>query len=89
VGGHLRKEIGDRPQEFGLTLPTGATIHDALDVLGLSAERVKIVLRNGRPSPLDTVLAHNDRLGLFPPELAYNTFVAVSLTRRAPNPTED
>lgn len=65
-------------------IQSNATILDALHALGLPPERVKIVLRNGRPSPLDSPLTDKDRLGLFPPELAYNTFVAVSLTNRAP-----
>jgi len=41
-----------------------------------------MILLNGRAVDLAAPLTDGDRIGLFPPELAYNTFVAISFTRK-------
>ena len=81
LGGHLRTEAKDGPQQRPVELAEGATVCDLCLAVGLNEERVKMVLVNGRGSPAETVLNHGDRIGLFPPELAYNTFVAVSFRK--------
>ena len=78
LGGHLRTEAKKGPQQRSVELPEGAAVSDLCLAVGLLEERVKMVLVNGRGSPMGTLLSDGDRIGLFPPELAYNTFVSVS-----------
>ncbi|MEW6111174.1 MAG: MoaD/ThiS family protein [Thermodesulfobacteriota bacterium] len=82
LGGHLRHEASPGPQNRTVELPTGSQVSDLVSHLGLTDERVKIILLNGRAVDPAAPLADGDRIGLFPPELAYNTFVAISFRRK-------
>ncbi len=82
LGGFLRKKVsGHRDGLLELELPEGATIRDAVDALGLKPEDVKIIFLNHLGVSDNRTLAGGDRLGLFPPQLAYNTFVAIYYAR--------
>ena len=79
VGGSLRKKVaGLKDGEIVLDLEPGSRISGAIQALGLKPSDVKLVIHNHRASPHDSMLADGDRLGLFPPELAYNMYVALS-----------
>jgi molybdopterin converting factor small subunit len=81
LGGPLRQEARTAGQEHELSLPRGSLVTNVLSALGLSPERVKLILVNGRGATLDTLLDAGDRVALFPPELSFNTFVSLSFRR--------
>ncbi len=79
LGGPLRKKVeGLVDGEIVLDLPDGAHITTAIEALGLKREDVKLVMHNHKAAPYDYELQDGDRLGLFPPQLAYNMYVALS-----------
>jgi molybdopterin converting factor small subunit len=81
LGGSLRHEAGGGNQAREIVLGEGSTVGALLTRLGLPPERVKLILVNGRGATLDTTLEAGDRVGLFPPELSFNTFVSLSFRR--------
>lgn len=59
--------LGDHTPEGGsLQLPEGATVMDAMILVGLKEEDVKLIFVNSKSAALDTVLADDDQLGIFP-----------------------
>lgn len=54
------------PASGRLDLPEGTDVAGAMALLGVPPDEVKIIFVNGRSAPPETVLAENDRLGLFP-----------------------
>ncbi len=79
LGGPLRGKVsGHRDGELGLELPPEATVSTALQALGLSVAEVRVIMLNGRPLKADERLKDGDRLALFPPELAFNAYVAIN-----------
>ena len=83
LGGPLRNRVsGHKHGELSLELEPGATITTALARLGLEASEVRVMMLGGRPVREDTPLSHGDRLALFPPELAYNMYVAINFRNR-------
>lgn len=77
LGGELRKEAIKGPQERVVELPPGSRTEDLFTALGLPGSRIGMILVNGRGAAPDQDLADGDRVGLFPPELRYNTFVSL------------
>ena len=77
LGGNLRKEAIQGAQQQSVALVDPATVEDLVRVLGLAAERIGMILHNGHAAGMESVLAEGDRVGLFPPELRYNTFVSL------------
>ncbi|MBW2617976.1 MAG: hypothetical protein JRC92_03765, partial [Deltaproteobacteria bacterium] len=67
---------------LSLELKPGATITTALAQLGLETSDVRVMMLAGRPVSEDLPLSHGDRLALFPPELAYNMYVAINFRNR-------
>jgi molybdopterin converting factor small subunit len=78
LGGHLRTEAHKGPMERIVELPDQARGVDLAAALGLPDNRVKMIFVNSRANSLSTLLHDGDRVALFPPELSYNTFVALS-----------
>ena len=79
LGGDLRKKVQDLVDgEITIDVSEGTRISGVISALGLNREDVKLVMHNHRASPYDKVLEDGDRLGLFPPQLAYNMYVALS-----------
>jgi sulfur carrier protein ThiS len=79
LGGPLRKRISGHQQgELSLELAEGSKVSDALIELGLDGDVVRVLMLNGRPIAHDKVLKENDRLALFPRELAFNVCTAIS-----------
>ena len=81
LGGNLRKEATAGPQERTVPLPEDSRVEDLLEVLELPSPRIGMILLNGRGSLPGAELSDGDRVGLFPPELRYNTFVSLSFRR--------
>ena len=81
LGGALRHEGGGGRQEFIVQLPWGSSVEDLLSRLDLPLDRVKMILVNGRGASLETGVGEGDRVGLFPPELSFNTFVSLSFRK--------
>lgn len=50
----------------GLELPEGSSVTDALTLVGLTPDDVKLVFINSKNVEVDTVLADGDQLGIFP-----------------------
>jgi len=64
-----------------LELGEGMTVQEVIGKLGIPLEKVKMVILNGKGASLDTVLSNGDRVAFFPPEMAFNMYVAVSFRR--------
>jgi len=83
LGGNLRNEAGEGSQEFELELTSGSQVQDLLTRLGLSSDRVKMIMVNGRGATLDTTIGEGNRVALFPPEMAFNTFVSLGFRKES------
>jgi len=42
-----------------------------------------MIMVNGRGATLDTAVSEGDRVALFPPELAFNTFVSLGFRKES------
>jgi len=83
LGGSLRNRAADPVQGVEtLVLPDGARISDLFSPLKLAPGEARIILHNGRPAGPDALLSDGDRVALFPPELAFNMYVALCLGQR-------
>jgi molybdopterin converting factor small subunit len=54
------------PQGGSLQLFEGATVMDAMTLVGLKEADVKLIFVNSKSAGLDAVLADDDQLGIFP-----------------------
>ena len=66
---------------FPLETVEKATVREVIRELGIPPEKVKMILLNGRGANVDRVLNDGDRVALFPPEMAFNMYVAISFRR--------
>jgi molybdopterin converting factor small subunit len=89
LGGPLRNEAGEKRQQFEVELRPGSQVDDLLPRLGLSHNRVKMIMVNGRGATLHTEISEGDRVALFPPELAFNTFVSLGFRKESVEARED
>ena len=83
LGGDLRNEAGEGCQEFELELTSGSRVEDLLPRLGLPEDRIKMIMVNGRGATLYAEISEGDRVALFPPELAFNTFVSLGFRKES------
>ena len=83
LGGNLRNEAGEGSQEFEFELLSGSQVEDLLSRLGLPQDRIKMIMVNGRGATLYTEISEGDRVALFPPELAFNTFVSLGFRKES------
>ena len=81
LGGHLGNEAVAGPRERTVEVPEGSCIGDIANLLGLPEERLKLIMLNGKGALTETKPTSGDRVALFPPELAYNTFVSLSFRK--------
>jgi hypothetical protein len=56
-------------------------VEELIRILGLSPDQVKMIMVNGQGDRSDRVLRDGDRVALFPPEVAFNMYVALSFRR--------
>ncbi len=79
AGGPLRLRLENlKDGQRNLALAEGAKVTDAFKALGLDLTGVRVIMLNGRPVHSDLELKEGDRLALFPPELAFNKYVAIN-----------
>ncbi len=83
LGGSLRHEGGGGQQAFDVELHPAARVEDLLTRLGLPFDRVKMIMVNGRGGTLTSPIQAGDRVALFPPELAFNTFVSLGFRKES------
>lgn len=55
------------------------SVKELLGLAGIAPEKARILLLNHKKAFLDTVVRPGDRLAVFPPELAFNMYVALEL----------
>ena len=83
LGGPLRREAGEKHYQFEMELPAGARVEDLPPRLGLSHDRIKMIMVNGRGATMNREISEGDRVALFPPELAFNTFVSLGFRQES------
>ena len=83
LGGNLRNEARQGSQEFEFELRPGSQVEDLLSRLDLPQDRIKMIMVNGRGATLYTKISEGDRVALFPPELAFNTFVSLGFRKES------
>jgi hypothetical protein len=66
-----------------MELDPGSRVEDLATRLGLPLNQVKMILVNGRGATLTTAISEGDRVALFPPELAFNTFVSLGFRKES------
>ena len=66
---------------FPLETAEKATVREVIRELGIPPEKVRMILLNGRGVDSDSILSNGDRIALFPPEMAFNMYVAISFRR--------
>ena len=99
LGASLRHLFPDsRSGEVSIGVDGPLAVREVLQVAGIQPTRARIVLLNHKKAYLDTVVRPGDRLAVFPPELAFNMYVALELAHneatearvegRAPTETE-
>ena len=83
LGGSLRHEGGTGQQQFDMELPAASQVKDVIGQLRLPDDRIKMIMVNGRGATLYTEISEGDRVALFPPELAFNTFVSLGFRKES------
>ena len=79
AGGPLRLRIEGLVKGIKtLELPPGSKVSDAFKALELDVTEVRVIMLNGRPVHSDLELKEGDRLAIWPPELAFNKYVAIN-----------
>ncbi len=66
---------------FPLEKTEKATVLEVIRQLGIPPERVRMILLNGIGVDSSSMLSNGDRVALFPPEMAFNMYVAISFRR--------
>jgi molybdopterin converting factor small subunit len=66
---------------FPLEVPDKSTARGVIRALGIPPEKVRMILLNGRGVDSDSILSEGDRVAFFPPEMAFNMYVAISFRR--------
>ena len=64
---HLKRHGPGGSGDFALELEPGATVGQVLAGLGMAPGPAKVLLVNGRQAGLDSPLAQDDELVVFPP----------------------
>jgi molybdopterin converting factor small subunit len=66
---------------FSLETSEKATVRKVIQELGIPPKKVRMILVNGRGVDSESILSNGDRVALFPPEMAFNMYVAISFRR--------
>lgn len=61
-----------------LKITEGSPIGDIIAALDIPPDRVKMIMKNGIVASREDAVAPGDRVALFPPELAFNLYVAMN-----------
>ncbi len=66
---------------FPLEISEKVTVREVIRELGIPPEEVRMILLNGKGADSNSILSNGDRIALFPPEMAFNMYVAISFRR--------
>jgi len=66
---------------FPLETSKKTTVREVIRELGIPPEKVRMILLNGRGVDSESILSNGDWIALFPPEMAFNMYVAISFRR--------
>ncbi len=61
-----------------MNVDEGSDIKGIVSALGIPKARVKMIMVNGRVATFVDVVNKGDRIALFPPEVAFNLYVALN-----------
>ncbi len=76
------REFAQKSQwEFMIEIPEGKSVNDLLHQLKIPEERVGMILVNGKGQGIDFSPEDGDRMALFPPETAFNNYVATGFRK--------
>jgi rubredoxin/molybdopterin converting factor small subunit len=68
MGSLLSHDSPGQPEPIELFLKNGSTVQEAIQVLGIPIERIKLILVNHTGALLNQPLKNGDRVSLFPTE---------------------
>ncbi len=68
MGSLLSHDSPGKPELIEIFLKNGSTVREAIQVLGIPIERIKLILVNHTGALLDQPLKNGDRVSLFPTE---------------------
>jgi hypothetical protein len=69
---------GDTPGVIEMSVEEGLAIEEIVSRLSIPRERVKMIMKNGRVAVFEDTAGEGDRIALFPPEVAFNLYVALN-----------
>lgn len=61
-----------------LDIVEGSPIAEVIDAVKVPADRVRMIMKNGRVAVREDTISSGDRIALFPPEVAFNLYVAMN-----------
>lgn len=61
-----------------MNVDEGSDIEGIVSALGIPKVKVKMIMINGRVAVFGDVVKEGDRVALFPPEVAFNLYVALN-----------
>jgi hypothetical protein len=79
LGGSLRHHPGAQCGELDVELAAPVTVREFLALVGVAVEQARIVFVNHKKAFLNTRVNPGDRVAVFPPELAFNLYVALEM----------
>jgi hypothetical protein len=79
LGGSLRHHPGAQCGELDVDLAETVTVREFLSLAGVAVEQARIVFVNHKKAFLNSRVSPGDRVAVFPPELAFNLYVALEM----------
>ena len=69
---------GDTPGVIEMSVEENLMIEEIVSRLDIPKDRVKMIMRNGRVAVFEDKVNEGDRIALFPPEVAFNLYMALN-----------
>ena len=80
LGASLRRlHPESRTGEIQVEVSAPLSVTELLGLANIPTDRARVLLLNHKKAYLDSVVRPGDRLAVFPPELAFNMYVALEL----------
>jgi molybdopterin converting factor small subunit len=64
--------------EIDLKVEDGSSVEEIVSIVGITKDRVRMIMINGTIAAFDDRVKDGDRVALFPPEVAFNLYVALN-----------
>ncbi len=75
----LRKLVACGPAgEIDLKVEEGSSVEAVVSALSIPKDRVRMIMINGVVAAFEAQVRQDDRVALFPPEVAFNLYVALN-----------